>query len=75
MSKSIRVTREFRDISNFATVRSVGDVFTVDDARAAELVRLGLAAPVEEAAQTMFEQSDKAVETSVKTTKRGKRQA
>lgn len=42
MEKTVIVTREFRDRESFAIVHRVGDVMTVDEGRAAELVALGL---------------------------------
>lgn len=42
MEKTVMVTREFRDRESFALVHSVGDLMTVDEARADELIALGL---------------------------------
>lgn len=42
MEKTVIVTREFRDRDSFALVHSVGDLMTVDEGRANELIALGL---------------------------------
>lgn len=56
MGKTVIVTREFRDRESFAMVHSVGETMTVDEARAHELITLGLVKErPEEGGKTLFE--------------------